>query len=121
MFDWIVCSDLQSLPDVEIQSHQPHYITAKLHERIVINCTITSIESTGKVEWKYNDRTLTSSDSEVISNMYKHESCSLISTITINNFTTANEGLYTCNASQPHRNYRSDSVYVLRGKNMIVT
>jgi len=39
--------------------------------------------------------------------------CGYTSTLIINNFTRAHEGLYTCNASQPNSNSSSDSVYVL--------
>lgn len=69
------------------------------------------------VEWKYYDSTITSPDGvEVINSNYSQELCEFTSTIIINNFTTANEGLYICNASQPTSNHSSDSVYVLRGK-----
>jgi len=55
----------------------------------------------------------TSSNVEVINGIYNDELCGFISTIIITNFTTANEGLYICNASQPDSSYNSDSIYIL--------
>lgn len=49
---------------------------------------------------------------EVITSKYNRNTCGFISTIIITNFTTANEGIYTCNASQPYSNYSSDNVYI---------
>ena len=116
LFVWIVCSQVESsLPDVEIQHHHPN-ITVQLHERFELNCTIRSIGNRGKVEWKYNDNIINSTDTDnitTINSMYDRELCGFISTLVINNFTTANEGLYSCNASQPTTNSSSDSVYVL--------
>ena len=125
---WIVCSQVEySPPDVEIQNHHPN-ITVGLHENVTINCTIRSIVSRGKVEWKHNDSIVNSSDNVgVITNSYDRELCGFTSTITISNFTRANEGLYTCNASQSTSNSSSDSIYVLietilsTGKQMIIS
>ena len=110
-----VCSQEEySPPDVEIQNHRPN-ITVGLHERVTINCTVRSIGSSGEVVWKYNDSIVNSSDNNVgfINNVYDQNLCGFMSTITINNFTRANEGLYTCNGSQHTSNSSSDSIYVL--------
>ena len=110
-----VCSQVEyNKPDVEIQNHLPN-ITVKLHERVEINCTIRSIVKEGEVQWRHNDRTMNSSRNiEIIQSSYDQEICSFTSMMIINNFTAAeNEGLYTCNASQPNSNYSSDSVYVV--------
>ena len=116
----IVCSQVEySSPDVEIQNHHRNIIV-ELHERVTINCTVRSIGSRGKVVWKYNyDNILYSSDNNVgfINDVYVQELCGFMSTITINNFTRANEGLYTCSASQSTNNSSSDSIYVRTYRN----
>jgi len=56
---------------------------------------------------------ISSSNVEVINGMYNVELYGFISTIIITNFTTANEGLYICNAIQPDSSYSSDSIYIL--------
>ena len=63
------------------------------------------------MEWKYNDSIVNSSG--FTNSDYNRGLCGFMSTLIINNFTKANEGLYTCNASQPSSNSSSDSVYVL--------
>lgn len=78
---------------------------------VTINCTIRSIGSRGgKVEWKYNNSIVNSSG--FTNSGYNQELCGFISTLIINNFTKANEGLYTCIASQPTSNSSNDSVHV---------
>ena len=87
---WIVCSQVgYTPPDVEIQN-----IIVGLHENVTINCIIRSIVSWGKVKWKHNGSIINSSDNVgVITNSYDRELCGFTSTITISNFTRANEGL----------------------------
>ena len=76
------------------------------------------------MEWKYNDSIVNSSG--FTNSDYNQELCGLTSTLIINDFTKANEGLYTCIASQPSSNSSSDSVHVfietasLTGKEMAV-
>ena len=72
-------------------------ITIQMHKRFELDCMIRSIGTRGKVEWKYKDSIINSSK---IFNDYNQKLCGFTSTMIINNFTTANEGLYTCNASQ---------------------
>lgn len=115
VFILTVCSQVEYSPsDVQILHHHPN-ITVELHERVEINCTVRSIERKGQIEWKYNNSIINSSDDnvEINNSIYIHEMCGFISTITIKNFTAANEGLYTCNASQKNTNYTSDSVHVV--------
>ena len=93
-------------------------ITVKLLTRFELNCTIRNIGKWGTVEWKHNDRILKScNNNEIIKSSYDPEMCGYTSTVIIHNFTTANEGYYTCNATHENpRNestFKSDTVYVL--------
>ena len=113
-----VCSQVESSPpDVVIENHHPN-ITVELHKKFELNCTVRTIRPSGKVEWKHNDGIMNiSNNTEIIKHTYNQEMCAFISTLVIHNFTTTNEGQYTCNAS--HVNPKgdtlssSDSVYVL--------
>ena len=81
------------------------------------------VKKRGNVKWKFNNSIINPSDNIGVNiNNYDHMFCGYTSTVIINNFTRAYEGLYTCNASQANSISSSDSVYVLienTGKEMI--
>ena len=111
----IVCSQVEySPPEVEIQNRHPN-ITVGLYDKVLINCSVRSIVERGNVKWKFNNSIINPSDNigVNISNNYDPMFCGYTSTVIINSFTRAYEGLYTCNASQPNSISTSDSIHVL--------
>ena len=118
LFVWAVCSQVESSPpDVVIENHHPN-ITVELHKKFELNCTIRSIGPRGTVEWKHNDNIIVSSNkTEIITSNYVRNICGYTSRVIIHNFTTANEGYYTCNATHESPGneitFNSDSVHVL--------
>ena len=97
-----VCFKVESSPpDVEIENHHTN-ITVELHTRFELNCTIRSIGTRGTVEWKHNNKVINGYLSGIIKNSYDREMCGYRSRVIMHNFTIANEGYYTCNAT--HQN-----------------
>jgi len=90
-----------------------------------MNCTARSIGKEGRIQWQFNDTLIescTRCNVQVITNEYDAENCSFVSTVIIKTFTIINQGVYTCNASQPNTDYyNSDSIHILIPTDIIVT